>query len=418
LLRRYRLRTGITQRVLADLSTVSVRAIRDLEQGKARRPRQDTVRLIADGLRLGRQARLDLEVAADHRPPSLAEMDPQAVAPPTALTAAIGRDAEAELLTTWLRTGACRLVDVVGLGGTGKTCLAREVADRLHARHGMPVLWIGLATTTTTTTAVPVVDERLRDLLRGCVEELFELAAPGSAIADLAGLVAGQDTLLVLDGVDRRAPREEQVMRLLRDCSGLRILLTGSTPAALPGGRTFMLSPLDTPAEDSADLAAVPSVRLFLDAAARAQPGFAACSAELPVVAEICRLLDGLPTALEAAASWLAVYDLGLLAQVLRGDPVGVFDHLAGTEGGAGVRERLDGCLNALPANERHVLDRLCELPGDVSPGDVVALTGRSLAECGRLLRCLLLAGVLRTGRDGSFRVLNLVRVTTTTPHR
>ncbi|GAA4445072.1 hypothetical protein GCM10023148_51990 [Actinokineospora soli] len=67
LLRRHRERVGLTQRELADLSTISVRAIRDLEQGRARKPRPDTVRLIADGLRLGGQAHADLDAAVDHK---------------------------------------------------------------------------------------------------------------------------------------------------------------------------------------------------------------------------------------------------------------------------------------------------------------------------------------------------------------
>ncbi len=59
----HRLRIGLTQRELADLSTISVRAIRDLEKGKAQRPRTDTLRLIADALRLGPRARTALEEA-------------------------------------------------------------------------------------------------------------------------------------------------------------------------------------------------------------------------------------------------------------------------------------------------------------------------------------------------------------------
>ncbi|MEU0991527.1 helix-turn-helix domain-containing protein, partial [Streptomyces sp. NPDC005953] len=56
LIRAHRLRIGLTQRELADLSTISVRAIRDLEHGRATRPRTDTVRLMADALRLGPRA--------------------------------------------------------------------------------------------------------------------------------------------------------------------------------------------------------------------------------------------------------------------------------------------------------------------------------------------------------------------------
>lgn len=82
LMRRHRLRIGLTQRELADLSTISVRAIRDLEQGRATRPRTDTVRLIADGLRLGPRARADLESAAHQGRRSAALHERFVTAPP------------------------------------------------------------------------------------------------------------------------------------------------------------------------------------------------------------------------------------------------------------------------------------------------------------------------------------------------
>ena len=83
LMRRHRLRIGLTQRELADLSTISVRAIRDLEQGRATRPRSDTVRLIADGLRLGPRARADLESAAHQGRRSAALHERFTAAPPS-----------------------------------------------------------------------------------------------------------------------------------------------------------------------------------------------------------------------------------------------------------------------------------------------------------------------------------------------
>ncbi|HVQ92020.1 MAG TPA: helix-turn-helix domain-containing protein [Mycobacteriales bacterium] len=413
LLRRHRLRTGLTQRVLADLSTVSIRAIRDLEQGKARRPRQDTVRLIADGLRLSRQARRDLELAADERRSALALVahDVRVAAPPPALRATVGREAEVELLATMLATAGGRLVEVVGIGGVGKTCLAGEVAWRLHGQ-GMPVLWTGVSA------VPPPGGERLDQLLWAAVAELVEPAGPPAdpgpppVLADLVELVGDRDTLLVLDGVDAGGLRPDRVAPLLRGCPGLRMLLTARCPSRLPGGRTVVLGPLPAP-DPGYPPAPVdgPAVRLFLDAARRSRPGWLLSAAELPVVAEICWLLDGLPVALEAAASWLAVYDLDLLLTVLRGDPAGMFDHLAATDGDGAVRERLDSCLRALPEAERGVLGRLCELDREISLDDVVALTGRSQLDCGRLVRRLLMAGVLRSRPDQSrFQVLNLVR--------
>jgi transcriptional regulator with XRE-family HTH domain len=128
LLKSHRIRRGTTQRQLADLSTVSIRAIRDLELGRSRRPRRDTVRLIADGLGLGSRERARLEAAAD----DLRLIYGASFAPPPApLDGLVGRDAEVEVLKKLLRSGGHRLVLVSGVGGVGKTRLTLAVADAL-----------------------------------------------------------------------------------------------------------------------------------------------------------------------------------------------------------------------------------------------------------------------------------------------
>ncbi|WP_394437538.1 helix-turn-helix domain-containing protein [Streptomyces sp. SGAir0957] len=70
LLQSYRAEEGLTQKELADLSATSVRAIRDLEHGRAERPRRDTVRLLADALRLDGQRRHTFEYVARRTHPS------------------------------------------------------------------------------------------------------------------------------------------------------------------------------------------------------------------------------------------------------------------------------------------------------------------------------------------------------------
>lgn len=67
LLLHYRTRAGITQQQLADLSTISTRAIRDLERGRAEHPRRDTVRLLADALRIEGRDRATFEDSAKPR---------------------------------------------------------------------------------------------------------------------------------------------------------------------------------------------------------------------------------------------------------------------------------------------------------------------------------------------------------------
>ncbi|MFD5544256.1 helix-turn-helix domain-containing protein, partial [Streptomyces sp. NPDC127079] len=135
LLRDHRRRAGLTQRHLADLTTVSVRAIRNLEQGKVLSPRLDTIRLLADGLRLGSAQRETLLEAArrrlgtaDHSAEGGCGPTPWLVRSPL-----IGRDTEVDALTALLAQPDGRLVSVVGIGGVGKSHLAAEAVRRVAA---------------------------------------------------------------------------------------------------------------------------------------------------------------------------------------------------------------------------------------------------------------------------------------------
>lgn len=132
LLRSSRVRRGLTQLQLADLSTVSVRTIRDLEMGRVRRPRHDTIRLIADGLGLTGRARTDFEAAA--RWPSDGDdrngFDDRDLTPPVPPDGLIGREAELAVLPDLLAAGAHRLDSLIG--DLRATLLVLERARILH----------------------------------------------------------------------------------------------------------------------------------------------------------------------------------------------------------------------------------------------------------------------------------------------
>ncbi|MGW3990610.1 AAA family ATPase [Streptomyces sp. NPDC004830] len=426
LIRAHRLRIGLTQRELADLSTISVRAIRDLEQGKARRPRSGTVQLVADALRLGPRARAALEEAAQ-RGRGIGPGPQEPTAPPTAPHAMVAREGETQILASELaESGTERLVNVVGLTGVGKTRLALAVAERLHGA-GLPVLWHAfpghrgeyLAPGNTTLTAT----------LAALAAELFAPHAPGDgtpAVAALAELVGEAPALLVLDGAPASPPGADRLTALLRGCPGLRLLVTSDAPWGVPGERIFLLSPLDVPG-DGAGASDSPAVRLFLDHVRRARPDRAAGPADVERATAVCRLLDGHPGALLAAASWLVVYDLATLCGCLAADPAALLDHLDPTGGAGDFRTRLRDRLERLQAGPRALLDALCTptATDGGAPGrghelsDLTRLTGLSPAECGRFLRELLLSGTVSAAyRDGAsrFHVLGLVRAVLAQP--
>ncbi|MEW2126564.1 helix-turn-helix domain-containing protein [Streptomyces sp. NPDC007259] len=421
LIRGHRLRIGLTQRELADLSTISVRAIRDLEKGKAQRPRTDTVRLIADALRLGPRSRTALEAAARRGPRAggdVRRLSMERAAPPVPLYPLVGREAEAGVLVEELGSGAERLVTVVGLSGVGKTRLALEAAARLYDT-GLPVLWhYGDGATADFLRAdddpLPRLADACAGFLRGGGEPGDLLPELAEALASLNGEAAeGGSAVLVLDGVDTAVLDFGRLSRLLRTFPGLRLLITGERPWNVPGERLFLLSPLEAPAP-AAGHSDAPALRFFLSQLRRVRPDLVPDEQALADVAWICHRLDGHPAALGAAASWLTVCDLSTLRNIVDSDPAPLLDHLAGGPDGSRLQVRVGRTLAALPAPYRTLIGDLCQVgDGDFLLQDVVRLTGRPLPECGRLIRELLVGGVIRTCTDGgrsAFRVLCVVR--------
>ncbi|MEU3555129.1 XRE family transcriptional regulator [Streptomyces fragilis] len=411
LILQHRLRIGLTQRELADLSTISVRAIRDLEKGKAQRPRTDTVRLIADGLRLGPRARAALEEAAQRGHRGGVRAAAERPAPPVPLHPLIGREAECAAVVEELRSGAERLVTVVGLSGVGKTRLVLEAAARLHDA-GLAVLWHSAPGAAV-------------DFLPGGQGPFSALAADCAAFLrgegrgdDLPGgpawLPGDRGVVLVLDGADTGLLDFHRLGRLLRELPGVRLLVTADEPWNVPGERLFLLSPLDAPEPSAAGPAGTAASRFFLDQLRRLRPGFVPDERALADVAWICHRLDGHPMSLAAAASWLAVYDLPALRSLLESDPYPLLAHLADGPAGSRLQERVARTVAELPAPCRDLLAGLCrDGDGAFLLEDVVRLTGRPLPECGRMLRDLLVGGVVRSVDEGAlpaFRVLCVVR--------
>ncbi|MEV4916321.1 helix-turn-helix domain-containing protein [Streptomyces tirandamycinicus] len=387
LLRIRRERVGLTQQVLADHATLSVRAIRDMESGRVQRPRQETVRLLADALRLDGRSRSAFEAAA--RRQALAE-EPrdELTAPPVARGAIVGRELEVEVLADALAVHGDRLVTVAGLGGAGKTRLVLEVARRLHLASRWSVRWIDCGR---------------------------QPAAGAERRTELARAIGERPTLLVLDGAEAGVDTA-LLDDLFQRCPGLRVLITARVPQPLPGGQVIPLAPLPTPGpeldHDPVALAEVGAVRLLLSHLRRLRPGYRLEPEEAPAVAALCRQLDGLPGALELVAGWSTVLSPGQLVARLADGPF----HLAppaGYGGRADVGGALGAALDRLTLGQRDLLERLAAEPGDWSGEDAVALSGRPPQECLAAVHALLASGLIRSvpARDGvRFTVLNLCR--------
>ena len=309
---------------------------------------------------------------------------------PVPLTPLVGR-AE-EVADVVARVAAHRLVTLTGPGGVGKTRLALEVAA--HRDGGWLVELTGLRA------AGPgAVAEVIASTL-----DLRTDAGP-DPVARLAGALRTRELLLVLDNCEHLVDAVADVAAaVLRTAPGVRLLATSQVPLGLPGEVVVPVAPLD-PATDAADL--------FLARAGAAAPG---PELDRDTVAEICRRLDGLPLALELAATRVrALGERELLARLDHR-----FELLAAGQRGVPERQRtlramIDWSWELLTEPERTVLRRLavpadgCDLAGAeaVAAGD--DLTATSVAGLVARLADRSLVTVVPTAAGLRYRLLESV---------
>src|SRR6266853_772865 len=270
---------------------------------------------------------------------------------PEAVSELIGREAELGEVTA-LATEH-RLVSLVGAGGIGKTRLGLEVARHLLPRFpdGVFVAELG-----------PLSSPELVPTTVASVLGLTHVAGTASP-ERVAGAIRAKRLLLVLDNcehvIDAAAGMAET---LLRAGPSVSLLATSREPLRVAGEYIYRVPSLDVPAEDPQDMEDVfryGAVRLFVSRAHAAEPRYVAEGPVLAATAAICRRLDGIPLAIELAATRIAGFGVAGVAARLD-------DRFRLLAGGSRtlprhqtMRATLDWSYELLSRSERVVLRRL-----------------------------------------------------------
>jgi len=292
---------GYTQDELATIAGLSVHGVSALERGERRRPHVETVRALCAALDLTGAAR-DALLRSARAPAERAPFDDLGGAslpiPPTAL---LGRDTEMRTLRAWLADPGIRLITLTGPGGAGKTRLALELAHANVAERPVRVAFVPLATT------------RNPAFVASAIAEVLGLSdvAPDDLPKRARAACDGRPTLLLLDNFEQVLNAAPLVADLLSSAALLRVMATSRAALRVRGEREYVVGALPMRANadvtSPADLAQCPAVRLFVERVREVQPEFRLTAANGPIVAAICRRLDGLPLAIELAAPWMRV---------------------------------------------------------------------------------------------------------------
>jgi predicted ATPase len=196
-----------------------------------------------------------------------------------------GRESEVDHLTDLV--AAARLVTITGPGGVGKTRLVTEALPALGQTVGAEPCLVALADVAAGATAETISGE-------------VGMASP-EAVALSFG---GEPALLVLDNGEHLLDgAADFTARLLDAAEQAAVVVTSRAPLALAGEHIMVLEPLAPPGAGDTDPEASPAVELFFERAAAGGSKWLRTDDAVAAVAELCRLVDGLPLAIELAAT-------------------------------------------------------------------------------------------------------------------
>ncbi len=303
----------------------------------------------------------------------------------------IGRDAELAEVGGLL--AGSRVVTITGVGGCGKTTLALHVA----AAHPCGVAVLPLAPLSDGDELVPALAALL--------------GVGGTSTAALLDAVYGalreRGQLLVLDNAEHLAPAVSALVAgLVASCPRLTVLITSRQPLGAPQEVSWQLLPLAAP--DDADVDS-PAAELFRQRARQAFP--AVDLSDAVAVSRICHRLDGLPLALELAASRVRVLPVGHLAERLdMGLGILSVNGTAAEQRHQTLHSAIDWSYRLLSEHERRVLAQLSVFRTGftLEAAEAVALAGVADAVVGLVDKSLLQAE--QHAGSGRFRMLEVVR--------
>lgn len=318
--KRRRKALDLTQQELANQIGCSPSLIFKIESDE-RRPSRQMAELLAKQLDIPadqhslflKTARQEKSTAALDAIPPLSGIEPVSTSkphpgnmplPPTPL---VGREQEVDIISKQLLEPACRMLTLTGPGGIGKTRLSIEVGHTLESNFADGVYFISLGNIGITETIIPTIADVIG----------FGFSGPADPIVQLSNFLHTKETLLIIDNMEHLLEAGNLLGEILQQTQHVKMLVTSREQLRLQWEWLFEVQGLPLPEEVDDDLENNSAIQLFIQRARQTSQSFSLETEDIEAIVRICKMVGGLPLAIELAASWVRMLSCREIAQEL-----------------------------------------------------------------------------------------------------
>lgn len=309
----------------------------------------------------------------------------------------LGRTQELQDLQGKLLNPACRLIAIVGLGGVGKSRLAKAVAKQAENQFAQGICWVELAAVQTSELIPAAIASAAGVAIQGVREPLEQLQTA----------LASRQMLIILDNLEHLLPDVGVCHTLLTANPHLKILVTSRLPTQVYGEWLYHLHGFPLP--QAGDLTgSCAAFNLFLQSARRVNHAFSLQVGDHEAIRDICRLVEGMPLGIEIAASWVQHLTCSEILLEMR-------RHLQATTGmddenpepaPSALASVLWQSWQMLTPREQHILHVLALFRGKFNREAASAVSGAHLGDYADLIG----KSILRRNEEGHYSLHEVMR--------
>lgn len=317
---------------------------------------------------------------------------------PQTLTPFVGRTLELLELANLLAEPETRLITLLGPGGIGKSRLSLRLLKEQEEKFSGGVTFVRLAPLGSATD-IPAATASALGLQLSGESEVFE---------EVLRYLEQREMLLVFDNFEHVLEGASLLQQLLEKARRCKIIVTSRVLLNLPNERVYDVVGLSIPSsKDDLSIEAYDAAQFFLRSARRVRSDFALTEQDKAALVELCLELQGMPLALELAATWVRVFSLPELVQEIRQD-VDVLETKGQevSERHRSIRSVFEHSWNLLTSEEQRVLAGLSIFHGGFDRQAAQVVTGASV----RTLLSLVNKSLVRTLASGRFLMLEVIR--------